>query len=298
MAIVPSFAQSSLAQALAAEVGKAMRDVDASDVIRGAKKVQRAWRGYSKRKSMMPQRKRYKTGFERRVYTGVTNTTPKRQDIPPTGPAFAFGLGALTLNDFPWPESQGARIITGRKSNQILLKGIKLCRRFQYARVLGAGDVGQIEVHWAILQLKNDEDNTELTAELATDFFRNNASNDSRSSNFPTYTSGSPWNMGMNCLAINPNNKVNVLTHRKKILLPSSAESTSAGKNLWSIDEYLKVNKKFSFNTIDSGFPSKRLFEVYWCNTVTPFEFPADPTAIQFLETDSCHTTYFKDTLC
>jgi len=297
MAIVPAFAQSSLAQALAAEVGDAMRNIDPMQVISSARKVQKAFRGYKARKAMPARKRARANGPMKRVYTGVKNASAKIAQGVPTGPAFAISLGDLVLSDFAWPPQDGNTVITRRESNQIAVKGIKLCRQFQYARVAGAGDVGNIEVHWALLQLKNDEDNTELTSELIQNFFRDNANTTQRSTDFPTYGAASPWHFGMNCWAINPNNKVRVLTHRKKVLSAVTPESNANGSNIWKIEEYMKINKDFSFKSNDSTLPSNRIFEVYWCNTVTPFEFPANPTTPQYIETDKLHTTYFGNTV-
>jgi len=297
MAIVPAFAQSSLAQALAAEVGEAMRNVDPMDVIRSARKVQKAFRGYKARKAMPARKRARATGPMKRVYTGVKNASAKIAQGVPTGAAFQIGLGDLVISDFAWPQNAGNTDITRRESNQIHVKGIKLCRQFQYARVAGAGDVGNIEVHWALLQLKNDEDNTELTTELNNNFFRDNANATQRSTAFPTYTAASPWHFGMNCWAINPNNKVRVLTHRKRVLAAVTPESNANGTNIWKIEEYMKINKDFSFKANESDLPSQRIFECYWANTVTPFEFPADPTSPQYIETDKLHTVYYGNTI-
>jgi len=298
--MIPAYAQSSLAQALAGQLGTAMKDLDAVDVLNAARKVQKAFRNYSGRKSM-PARKRMrvKGKLEKRVYTGVKNVSEKRMQAPPTGPAFAFGLGELVISDFDWPFATNNQAnIRHRENNIIHVKGIKICRQFQYARVRGSGDVGPIEVHHALVQLKNDEDNTELITELSLNFFRNNSENLQSSSDFPTYGATSPWNMGLNCLPINPNNKINVLTHTKKVLCALDGESEAAGKNVWKIEKYMKVDKSFSFKQNTSGLPSKRIFEVFWCNTQTPFEFPADPTAVQYIESDKMNTVYYANTKC
>lgn len=285
-------------QALASEVGTAMRDVDPMDVLNAARKVQRAFRSY-KGRSNRPAKKRMRTKgkMERRVYTGVKNTSAKVGQTPPTGPAPALNLGELVISDFPWPlMATNNTNLRRRESNTVHVKGIKLCRQFQYARVAGAGDVGPIEVHYAILQLKNDEDNTELAAELVNNFFRNYSTTTQNSQDFPGYGPSSQWDMALNCLPINPNNKVTVMTHRKKILLPADTNTTAARRNIWTIDEYMKINKPFSFKENNNGLPSRRIFEVYWCNTQTPFEFPADPSVGNYIETDKMHTMYYGNT--
>ena len=300
MAIIPTIARSSLAQALANEVGSAMRDLEPQDYMSAARKVQRAFRSYRSSKRPYKRARSKKSKLEKRVYTGVRNETWSVQQGFPTGPAFAFGLGELVLSDFSWPFATNSQSNNRHRENNIIhVKGIKLCRQFQYARVRGSGDVGPIEVHWALLQLKNDEDNTELTTELSSNFFRDNAEFTRSSSDFVTYTGTSQWNMKLNCQPINPNNKVNVLMHRKKVLCALDAQSEAADKNVWKIEGYHKVNKTFSFKDNDSGLPSKRIFEVFWCNTQTPFEFPTDPTAVQYIESDKTHTVYFSnDKIC
>lgn len=299
--MIPMYAQSSLAQALAGQLGSAMKDLDAVDVLNAARKVQKAYRNYSGRRSM-PAKKRMRTKakVEKRVYTGVKNDSEKRMQTPPTGPAFAFGLGELVLSDFDWPfATNNQSNIRHRENNIIHVKGIKLCRQFQYAADAGsANDVGPIEVHHALVQLKNDEDNTELVTELSLNFFRNNSINTTSSSDFPTYGAASAWDMGLNCLPINPNNKINVLTHTKKVLVAANNESYTQGKNIWRIEKYMKVNKTFSFKDNTAGLPSKRIFEVFWCNTQTPYEFPADPSAVQYMQSDKMNTVYYANTKC
>jgi len=298
MAMIPAYAQSSLAQALAGQLGTAMKDLDAVDVLNAARKVQKAYRSYATRRSM-PAKKRMRTKgkLEKRVTTGVTNTSEKRMQPIPTGPAFAFSLGELVISDFDWPFSTNNQAnIRHRENNIIHVKGIKICRHFQYAAVAGnSNDIGPIEVHWALLQLKNDEDNTELQAELIANFFRDNSNNTTSSRDFPTYTTSSDWDMGLNCLPINPNNKVNVLTHTKRTLIAANNESQAAGKNIWMINKYMKVDKTFSFKDNTSGLPSRRIFECFWCNTVTPYEFPTDPSAIQYIESDRMNTVYYAN---
>ena len=270
-----------------------MRDIDPLDVLRAAKKVQSAWRGYRKRNP--PAKKRKTMGRGRKVYTGVKNTSWARQAGIPTGPATGLNMGVQYITDFPWPfMSTQNNSMLRRETNVIHCKGIRLCRTFQYAQDKGgANDIGDIEVHYAIVQLKNDEDNTELEAELWKNWFRDNSSGTSMSTDFPTYTSGSVWNMKLNCQAINPNNKVNVLMHKKKQLHPVGFQDAGGTKNYWQIDQYLKIGKNFSFKDNDMGLPSKRLIEVYWYNTVMPRSFPANPAAVSYIETDVSNTVYY-----
>jgi len=235
----------------------------------------------------------------KRVYTGVSNLSSAKANTPPTGPSTALTMGRTYIVDFPWPSiANNNNVITRREGNVIKVKGLKICRLFQYDQFKSSGgDIGDIEVHYCVLQLKNDEDNTELSAEMVLNFFRDNSVDSQSSSDFPTYTAGSSWDMKMNCLPINPNNKVNILMHKKHTLQPKGFGHNFDGAihNYWKFEHYMKVNKDFSFKNVSSNLPSKRLFEFFWYNTVTPSDFPADPVALNYVTTDATNTVYYGE---
>ena len=231
----------------------------------------------------------------KRVYTGAENLSSARQAGLPTGPSVGLEMGRTYITDFPWPEiANNNNVIYRREGNVIHVKGIKICRFFSYdAQSFSAEDIGDIEVNYCLLQLKNDEDNTELSNEMPLNFFRDNSISTQASSDFPTYGSTSDWKMAMNCLPINPNNKVNILTRMKKIITPLT--TSHDGKNYWKIEKYFKIDKNFTFKNSTNNLPSRRIFEFYWYNTVTPNRFPADPTAVTYVKTDVTNTLYYGE---
>lgn len=251
------------------------------------------YKGYRAAKRI---RRTVKSKVHRRTLPGIKNPSLKKSDSVPNGPALAVTMGTLNIRDFPWPAHSNNDGLTIRNRNNIFVKGLKVCRHFQYVYQFdGANDIGEIEVHWGILQLKNDEDNTELSTELLLNFFRDNSGSLTRSRDFQVYTPTSVWDMGKNCFAINPNNKVRVITHQKKRLCPKSNQAQVLGKNIWKIDRYYKLKKRLSFSSTNADLPNQRLFEFYWYNTVTPDEFPSDPLAVQYIETDVLNTVYYSE---
>lgn len=299
-AIVP-MSQSSLAAAVADAAGNAMRNIDAGDVAVAARKVQGAFRRWA-RKTGKPSAKRRRTGkykMQPRVM-GASNYSQGKADLVPFGPDTQVQMGILNVNDFPWPAWVGSSATLGeRLTNKIFLKGLKLCRQFEYTFNANTPDVGLIEVNWALVQLKNDEDNTELAAELGVNFFRDNFSAAERSQDFNQYITSSQWSMQLNCLAINPNNKINILARKKKILAPGFdvALGQKGHPSFWKIEEYMPIKKFFTFKSTTDTLPNQRLIELHWYNTVSASKFPADPTVIKHIGTNKMHTVYYGNSI-
>jgi len=206
-------------------------------------------------------------------------------------------LHTLYISDFPWP-ARGADGAQQRDHNIIHVKGLKVCRQFEYYAASGAtgqnGDIGPITVHWCLLQLKNDEDNTELTAELSRRFFRDN-SNDDRTRAFNV--NANVWDYGKNCLPLNPNDKVRILTHKRKTLISQGGgqNNTSRG-SFWKIQRYYKIKKRFSFLNGATNLPNKRIFECYWYEAVSPTKYPPVPDTYDRLQGYRLNQVYFRDT--
>lgn len=206
-------------------------------------------------------------------------------------------MGQLTFNDFPWPvvDSLNTSVVR-RETNTIFVKGLKIHRRFEYRFPKGdPNDIGPIQVHWALCQLKNDEVDAEIIGELSTSWFRDNSDGADRTRNFNTYTATDAWDEGKNQFAINPNNKVRVLTHKKKVIHPyhDATGNYTYQSHQWTIDRYYKVKKNFWFADITRTNPNQRIFEVYWYNTDTARKFPTTNADGAFLSTTFMHSVYY-----
>lgn len=260
---------------------------------RGARAARSAYR-YAKRRRTM----RSKVGRRANV-AGVKNTAMKKQAPYPTGAATDYLMGRLYSPNFPWPVFNTTNNLIDRQRNIIHLSGIKVCRQFNYPNT--APDIGPIEIHWALLQMK-DSDLLPSSLDWQNDFFRDNSTTGTRTANFPTYVGTSPWSMQMNCAPINPNNKVKVLTHRKFVLTRYDgggngvvAQPYNNSPSFKRIDRYFKIGRNMNFENDTDTIPQNVIFECFWYNTIEPSNFPADPVAVRYIESDAAHTVYWKN---
>ena len=266
-----------------------------------ARAIQGAWRyrrtikrgtQYAARNFRAMKKRRVSKVARRAKSDNVRNPSMKLQHGYPTGPATAVPMGNLQSDRFPWPAYSSSIGINTRTRNVIKVKGIKICRRFEYSD--SNPDIGPIEVHWALVQGK-DPDMNYSSLDYQNDFFRDNGTGSTRSQNFPTYVGTSPWSMLMNCAAINPNNKLRVLTHQRRVLDQYSLVAGRSMKHVWKIDRYYKMMKNIAFDNTSDTEPQNQIFEIFWYNTVMPSKFPADPTANQWITTDRANTVYWAN---
>ncbi|QSX73071.1 capsid protein [Delphin virus 2] len=256
----------------------------------------RIQRWYRKRRSVN-RKKRHKV--YRRSLPNQRNNSKVHQSGVPGGTNTLFGLGALQLTEtIPYPPQ--ASVVTAenqRKNQSIYVKGFKICRTFRNLLT----QVGQeIEVHWALIQLKAPSLTTPgtLESDVRVAFFRDNSASSSRTRDFTDYISTDPWSAEFNCLPMAPGNDFNILTHQKRVLAQQNLNSLAFGtrsSNTWKIERYYPYKKWIKF-TGDNGFPDRPIYEVYWCNTLDSSGFPADPTA-DSCSTWHCHTLYFSDNM-
>lgn len=186
--------------------------------------------------------------------------------------------------------------LAGRTSESIFTKGFKICRQFNYTSIAGSAiDVGPIVVHWALLQY-DDTRTPPSAAAISTRFFRSAQSATQRSVDFLSYNISSPWQMGMNCMAINPDEQVRVLTRRKKILYAEPHGGTQISKSTWFMNKYYTQKKLQRRITTTAANVEQPIVEVYWYNTLNDAQFPANPLGTSYINTCSMNTLYFRNT--
>jgi hypothetical protein len=247
-------------------------------------------------------RNKIKQVLRRRTAPGVQIHSKAAANSPAFGSNSVI-LATLTTSDLPWP-LRGADGTNFRDSNLIYVKGIKICRQFEYdvasgSQALNKADIGPIVVHWCLLQLKNDEGTGEISSELPQRFFRDN-SQDGRTRDFNNAGPVVPavWDMAKNCLPINPNDKVRILTRKKKTLIArGGGQNNTARGSYWKLEKYYPVKKRFNFAGANSAFPSQRIFEVFWYEAMSETQYPQ--TANTYVGLSTCRTNqlYFKDTI-
>jgi len=231
-----------------------------------------------------------------RTERGVRAQTRAYQSSIPQGPGTQLQMGRLYVQQFQYPELDATFKLRQRERNTIFIKGFKVCRHFHCSQGQATIGEGRIEVHWALLQSKSDcvtYPSGLATGDLTTKFFSSRDLVDKNHTEFDSYNSVSGWQMSLNCLPINPNSDWKVLTHRKK-RITGAGTNGFGGNYIWHINKYFKVGKRFKFDEDTNTLPDRPIFEVFWYNFETPLNFPADPTAINYVTTDHTNTTYWK----
>lgn len=240
-----------------------------------------------------------KAKLQKRTQPSVKQSkTKKNQDSVPTGPPTGLTMGRLQIRVIPYPSGPGAanQEVNRRLSNTYDLRGVKICRVFEYdANSNTTQDIGPIEVNYALVQIKHDMNSTSFDAEIKDKFWRDYSSATVKYRNWSDYIETSVWSAEYNCLPLNPTSDFTVLTRMKKRLCPDSSAIEGWGRNIWKIDRYFKIKKKIEVPTSNDALPLNPILELIWYNTVTPRRFPDDPTAFEYIKTYKMNTVYFRN---
>jgi len=241
-----------------------------------AGKIQRAYRSYRKTKigkRMVPQ--------DRTRCQAYQDAVPNVMNL--------FPMGTLQTDIIGVPLGASELTSVNRRTGiKAVIKGIKICRIFTYINV----NIGTIEVNWALVQMKSPN-----ATPTGIRFFRYNNDDNDRSRDFIDYGAGSLWDMGKNCLAMNPEYEFNILTRRKFMLNPTnfSTDLERPLVNIWKIEKYFPIKKRMHWQGNNDFSPANGIYEVYWYNTATTVAFPVNPIASSYLQTCNTNTVYFRD---
>lgn len=310
MAMVPM--QSSLLQALAAEAGAAMQNVDPMDVLNSAKTAQRMFRGYLGRKRAAARRsttyKKRKTTRTSRFQLSRQNTVPAYSVPPDTGVGADVQFGLLKNSELVAPDFNSNNV-GATDSLTCDVRGYKICREFYFNGFFAnTTQLGPVEVHYAIIQWKCPISQASVDALLPEKFFRASYYNDKMGEDFGLVGSpsnayplaGDPWLMKLNCLAMNPNNGYNIITHKKRVIAPiingdRPAGGKGYGGNCWKIDMWLPIGKKMELEDKNTARWKYPLYEVYWVNAINSMHHSSD-TASQsgLIKTNVHNKVYYK----
>lgn len=186
-------------------------------------------------------------------------------------------------------KAQGTGV--GERNNIFLfLKGIDFCFNFSIDLAgSNAFPTRDLEVHWAVIQSKCTIDgadpNVEFEGYIKNDFFRDNRNETERESPFVDAVAASPFEFKYNCLPLNTD-RFNVLTHKRRVIVPGTNEGIASGRNKWKIHKYMKINKRIAFDSPTSIYPKNPIAVVWWYQTTTKDQWPANPdTSLPML----CH---------
>lgn len=150
-----------------------------------------------------------------------------------------------------------------------------------------------------MIQLKCPTEPAQVKSYLLKNFFRDTTGTTSRASDFDEIFSDAVlYDFKYNCAALNPE-RFHIITHRKKVLLPYSAETGARNKDHWKIHKYFRMKKKIVFEDMDTQIPKNPIYEVFWCNhtssegwTKTQNKDTQTP-----IEVNKYNTVYFRETL-
>lgn len=221
--------------------------------------------------------------------------------------AFPIQLGNLYFSNFKWP-SANTTLVNNETidSPRFTLRGIRINRQFYYRpfnQVEAKSNLGPLVMNYAIMQIKEGSpDDLALQSVLAVDFFKDQTTN-SQNRNFTPYGLGTVWSNSFNTCPINNNGPFRVLTHKRKVM--TSMNPTGEMKShMWHMNKYYAFNKPMEYETRSDAFPVARIFEVFWCNTLTNdtngvFAYGAgvDPQIYEPIVSTHYHKTYYKTTV-
>lgn len=251
-----------------------------------------------------------------RLKTKVCCPTYNAFSGPRTGTRLA--LGTYNNDQFEWPQFNDYTAATGetcfRNRNNILLNGILIDRTFEYqAWYQGSNrytsdlanedkkDFGPIVVTYLVVQNKKEGENISTVTDKE-DFFRDNFAAD-RTLDFVDAISTTTWREEYVHAPLNLDSNLKVLMKKKFILDPKPAGGVpQKWPSVKRIRTYMKIGKTISFGDNTETSPEHQMYEIFWCETLTPWKHPAasgslnEPTdSLGPVATYSRSQTYFND---
>ena len=178
--------------------------------------------------------------------------------------------------------------------------GIRLAELLTFEGINDNSLNKDIVVHFMVCQMKaprtagNDWTPISIKAAVQDEFFRSPISNSDRTSPFTDYVNGEPWAYFYNVANVAPE-QFSILMHKKKVMSPRSSSQLANGcRHRWSIQKWLKVNRKIEFESPGSTTPERPFFTMMWYQTVAEEDHPLG-TAIPFINRETRNITYIKD---
>lgn len=281
----------------ASKYGRSIRRVGmAARVIQGAYRNRRAIKTIAKfvRKRVKPQMTKW--GKRMRVVEPKQRASAN-QDAHAAGTAL-LPLGSLSFQQIQMPNPAAtARDLGGRRGIYVYLKGIRICRQFEFLRPSEQiPPIPPIIMHYAVVQLKDASgDPAQWGTQFRGGFFRAFNETADKTIDFVDNTAASGWSSILNCCNMNPDNEFNILTHkRRKMEQPQVyAGNVRPGSYIWQIDKYVRVKKRIAWANINATTPIHPLIELFWFQTRTPSNYPVGNAP--GVATWSTHTKYYKE---
>ena len=244
------------------------------------KRIWKAYKGYKSRKSKRA-----------RMAPGAPSVCKSVQDLTTTLQTNVTieTLYKDTLIAPSQPTSQNEYNV--RDKAIVMYKGFKICRVFE-----NSGNQW-LRVHYAVIQWRKDTYES-TTDDMKQGFFRDTSaatSNNTRTTDFEDVTGARLFNHKYDCLAMNPNKKYRIISHKAFTLHPRRVDTVGSG-HVKRFDYYMKVNKRMNFARRDSTQPDSPFDEVWWYTTLTQTDWNAigNPPNYDQLKTWNTNRLYFR----
>lgn len=199
-----------------------------------------------------------------------------------------LGRKTLWISDIAFcnPPATGANLGSVRTANtaNVFVKGIKLCSTFFNRSNY------PIRVHFAIVQMKGMNQGA---LDVGPDMFScSQIGQEDQYVNFVNVTTNAQWDKDQDCYNLNPN-KFNILFHRRFDLngLAANDFRREGGATWKTMDEYIKIGKTFSYDSINFTQVEHPLFVLVWHETI----YPSDAVGTENIQMNIRHHTYFKN---
>lgn len=180
--------------------------------------------------------------------------------------------------------------IRERLNNQnVYIKGFKVCLRFENMK-----SQTPLEVHWAIVQHDDDDNNTKC--------FRDTTITNSRFLDFTNYdpaSSSNPWQVRYLCNPLN-SNKFRIITHRR-FRLAATGSSTGTvqarGEFYKTVNKYIPIKRRISYSATTTDQNDRPWWLLIWYSTLTRNDFPNGTPQGAFggLEVQKLINVYYSD---
>lgn len=191
----------------------------------------------------------------------------KETNVKETHNSRPIDVRALDVNFVEFALSTSQPFANARDNLVQVLRGISIERTFFYNDIVPPINQVPMMCHYALCQLKQPyqllSSNPALVAFIRERFFRNQEDTTSDTRNFDNPGILSSYELGYNTNPMNPE-KLNILTHSKRVIYPPSSESTPHGKDKWTIKRYFKFSQKIKFDQMDSVIPTCPFIEITW----------------------------------
>lgn len=203
---------------------------------------------------------------------------------------------------YPVPPTTTDSAVIRRESNSILANGLRICRKFKYHKGgTEAQYAGPIQVHWALVQAKDSvtyENRNSSSLGIMNRLFTQHSDVDDKTTNFVNVVNAADnWRSSRDCLKLNSEYGYKILTHKKFVLQKDTTGAIHAGEDysVKVVDKYYKIGKRQNFNDNAADVPMSPIMEIFWCQSLHAYDWPADPTADTVISATRYHTLWYKE---